>query len=190
MWHEEAFCFGRFKARVHWMVRKAAQRSYITWWWPGLHHGILTDSPFRERRGKILISTGYILQDIKKSNFIQINLCFSDCRVSGQRSAGGQKLHLLAGSPRLHEGHQHPPALPPYQHSTGPLDLQGPERSHRYTQGDALMYNLTQRCPRLLSQLCTSSTCTSCLLTQTHWPPPFDRLIHLCQRSRSVQSSW
>lgn len=64
-------------------------------------------------------------------------MCFSDCGVSGQRSARVQELHLLTTAARLHQGHQHPPAFLAHQHPAGPPDLQGPERSHCDSQGEA-----------------------------------------------------
>lgn len=83
-----------------------------------------------------------------KNIFCKINTSRPDCGVTGQRSAGLQKLHLLAGAARLHQGHQHPPALSAHQHPARSPDLQGPERSHGHTQGRHLsLYGLTRTCP-------------------------------------------
>lgn len=167
--------FGRFKAWVPWKVWKAAQCSYIQWQRPALHHRILADRPVGERRGKI--SSGCNFYDIK-NDLWEITACCLDCGVSGQWSAGVQKLHLLSTAARLHEGHQHPPALPPHQHPAGPPDLQGPERSHRHTQGEAhtaqprtevsCWHTLVPHLGRPDLQLCTSYPPASFLLTQTH----------------------
>lgn len=59
-----------------------------------------------------------------------------DCGVSGQRPAGLQKLHVLAGAAGLHKGHQHPLALPANQHPVGSPDIQGAERPYCHTQGE------------------------------------------------------
>lgn len=86
-----------------------------------------------ERYDIISCATFWVL----KNNLCDINVCCPDCGVSGQWPAGVQKLHLLASAARLHKGHQHPPAFSPHQHPVRTLDLQGPERSHRHTQGEA-----------------------------------------------------
>lgn len=119
-------------------------------------------------------------------------MCRPDCGVSGQWSAGVQKLHVLASAARLHKGHQHPPAFPPHQHAARPPDLQGPERSHCHTQGEAhtLQTHTGVSCWETLvvkpnSQLCTTCILASFLLTQTHWSAPSCSHVRPCQGLRS-----
>lgn len=64
-----------------------------------------------------------------------------DCGVSGQWSAGFQKLHVLAGAAGLHQGYQHPLALPAHQHPASSPDIQGAERPHCHTQGEGLSHS-------------------------------------------------
>lgn len=124
---------------------------------------------------KRLITLLYFLR--RKNSFCKINPSRPDCGVSGQRSAGLQKLHLLAGAARLHQGHQHPPALPAHQHPARSPDLQGPERSHGHTQGrDLSLYGLIWTCPAVRLLLPDSGkdkfTSVHQQLTAAHSPSP------------------
>ncbi len=126
-----------------------------------------------------------------QKHILKINKCCPDCGVTGQWSARVQKLHLLAEIARLHEGHQHPPELPPHQHPAGPPDLQGPERSHRHTQGEAhtaqpytevsYWQTLVPHLGRSDLQLCITHPLASFLQTQTRQSAPSCGHICLCQ---------
>lgn len=76
------------------------------------------------------------LSPVIKTLFLEKLMSRLDCGVSGQRSAGFQKLHVLTGAAGLHKGHQHPLALPAHQHPVGSPDIQGAERPHCHTQGE------------------------------------------------------
>lgn len=117
--------------------------------------------PLENGEVKQLVTLLYFLR--RKNSFCKINTSRPDCGVSGQRSAGLQKLHLLAGAARLHQGHQHPPALPTHQHPARSPDLQGPERSHGHTQGRGL--SLTRTCPAARLLFPTSTQIHKCAPT-------------------------
>lgn len=136
--------FGRFSTWVYWEVWKAAQCPFIKWWRPALHHRILADHPFGEWRGKIkmyffllfFVEVNQIAWYCNKHCKWIVNLYCLGCGIPCQRPSGGQKLYLLTCAARLYKGYQYPLALPPHQHPARPPHLQGPERPHRYTQGE------------------------------------------------------
>lgn len=60
----------------------------------------------------------------------------ADCSVLGERAPRGHEFLLLTSTSRLHQGHQHPPAVPANQHTPGSPYGQGAAGPHRHPQGE------------------------------------------------------